>query len=84
MRHFTVVWQRPAQEELAELWINAVDRAAVTAVVELIDLRLAESPTEWGKEFPEGLRSLIVAPLKVFFYITEQDRLVTVTDALGI
>jgi hypothetical protein len=50
MRHFTVVWKRSAEADLADIWINAADRAAVTNAVQLIDVKLAESPTEWGEE----------------------------------
>jgi hypothetical protein len=42
MTRFTVVWHEGAHEELAEVWINARDRNAVTAAAHLIDVELSQ------------------------------------------
>ncbi len=78
MTRYTVVWVQSAQEELAELWINAEDRNAVSAAAELIDQELCNDPLDKGRELSEGLRSLIAAPLKAIFSVIEDDRIVEV------
>jgi hypothetical protein len=42
MTRYTVVWHGSAQDELAELWIKAPDRNAVTAAAHLIDVELSQ------------------------------------------
>ena len=43
MIRYTVVWNRSAQDELAELWMNARDRHAVTAAAHVMDVELAQA-----------------------------------------
>ena len=38
---YTVIWKPTAEAELARLWLNATDRAAVTAGVKKIENRRA-------------------------------------------
>jgi len=46
VKRFTVVWKPTAQDDLARLWLSAVDRAAVTDASEDIDRVLAWDPDE--------------------------------------
>jgi hypothetical protein len=55
-----------------------VDRADVTAAVDLIDRQLAEDAPIQGAELSEGLRALVAPPLKVIFSVREGDRIVEV------
>jgi hypothetical protein len=41
---FTVVWRPSAERRLAELWINAPDRHALTAAADAIDSALKRDP----------------------------------------
>lgn len=78
MSRYTVVWVQSAQEELAELWLNAPDRNAVTLATSAIDRELGENARSKGSELSEGLRSLFVPPLKALFTMREDDRIVEV------
>ena len=78
MTRYTVVWVRSARDELAELWMNAPNRNAVTNAAQDIDRQLAEDAPIQGVELREGLRSLFATPLNVIFSVREDDRIVEV------
>jgi hypothetical protein len=78
MTRYTEVWNQSAQFELAELWLIAVDRSAVTSATHEIDQMLSADASTKGSELSEGLRSLIVSPLKVIFAASDDDRIVEV------
>ena len=78
MTCYTVVWVRSAQDELAELWLNAPNRNAVTTAAHAIDEQLAEDASINGTELSEGLRSLFAPPLRAIFSVREDDRIVEV------
>lgn len=84
MTRYTVVWVEGAQDDLAELWLNAADRNAVTAAAHAIDRELAEDAPVKGKELSEGLRSLFAAPLKAIFTVREDDRIAEVVRVRSI
>jgi len=75
---YIVRWKRTALGRLAELWIEATDRSAVTAAVEEIDRILAADPHDAGESRSGQTRILFVAPLGVFFDIHDSSRLVEV------
>ncbi len=76
---YTVLWSPEAEDQLAEIWLEAADRNAVTAVQATIDEELATDPESKGKEASEGLRRFKVEPLIVLFEIQLGDRSVKVT-----
>lgn len=78
MTRYTVVWVRSARDELAELWLNAPNRNAVTTAARDVDQQLAQDASIQGVELSEGLRSLFVAPLNAIFSVREDDRIVEV------
>ncbi len=78
MTRYTVVWVRSAQNELAELWLNAPDRNAVTTAANAIDRVLGEEAPAQGNELSEGLRSLWAPPLKAIFTVRNDDRIAEV------
>lgn len=78
MTRYTVIWVESAQNELAELWLNASDRNAVTTAANAIDQELGEDAPTKGTELSEGLRCLFSPPLKVIFTVREDDRIVEV------
>lgn len=67
MTRYTVAWPEATQDELIDLWLPAPDRNEVTAAVHAIDQQLAEDAPLQGAELSEGLRALLVPPLKVLF-----------------
>jgi mRNA-degrading endonuclease RelE of RelBE toxin-antitoxin system len=79
MIRYTVVWAPEPQNELAELWLVASDRAAVAQAADEIDDRLATSPISKGVELSEGLRRFRYAPLQVLYVVRTDDRVVEVT-----
>ena len=78
MIRYTVVWLRSAQGELAELWISAANRNAVTAAANLIDVELSEDAATKGIPLSEGLRQFLASPLRILFPVDEGDRVVEV------
>ena len=78
MTRYTVVWLRDAVEELAEIWLAAADRAAVTAASDEIDRALATDAANKGRPLSEGLRVYDTPPLRAVFSVTESDRKVEV------
>src|SRR2546423_960136 len=75
---YTVIWKPPAEERLAEIWLDSADRNAVTAASDAIDIALREDPVRAGESRPDGARILIYPPLAVYFDAIEEDRTVFV------
>lgn len=82
MIHFQVDWTRDALDDLADLWLRAADRNAVTLAAAIIDQSLGESPHDWGTELSEGLREFIAPPLRVLFTIDDAAQMVDVARVL--
>jgi len=78
MIRYTVVWHGSAQDELAELWISARDRNAVTAAAHVIDVELSQDAVAKGVEVTEGLRAFFAPPLRILFTVDEGNRVVEV------
>jgi hypothetical protein len=75
---FTVTYKPSAELELAEAWIKAPDRKAVTAAANRIDHLLRTDPRRQGEAREENIRILFERPLAVQFKIQDEDRLVEV------
>ena len=67
MNGWAVDWTPIAENQLADIWLQAPDRAAVTTAEEAISRMLARDPLGHGKEVSEGLWRLTVKPLTVFY-----------------
>ena len=76
--HYTVLWSENAENQLAETWLTAPDRRAVTQAQADIDAELAHVPLQKATHVAEGLYRLRIAPLQVLFDVSEADRLVRV------
>jgi hypothetical protein len=75
---YTVTWTPSARDiELTEIWLQALDRQAVTKASHEIDRRLRIDPESQGQDF-YGDRILEVWPLIVVFAVYPDDRLVEV------
>ncbi len=80
MIRFTVVWHEDAQNQLAEIWIHVADRKAVTQAADAIDVVLAWDASTNGALVEGDLRELLVPPLRVWFGVSEPDRLAKIVS----
>jgi len=72
---YTVIWAPSAEQDLAEIWNNASDRAEVSAAANEIDAALALNPLNFGEARRGLTRVAFVKPLAVLFDVHEdQDR----------
>jgi hypothetical protein len=79
MSGYTVTWLRDAERELANIWVQAHDRQAVTRAQAQIDVQLERDPFHFGTVVAEGLHKLVVPPLMVFFAVDSARRHVEVS-----
>ncbi|MFL5246040.1 MAG: type II toxin-antitoxin system RelE/ParE family toxin [Gemmataceae bacterium] len=84
MMAYTVTWTPDAEDQLADIWLQANNRASVTVAQARIDSELRLAPFDKGIELSEGLRRITVSPLKVFYEILDTDRLVRVTAVVHV
>jgi hypothetical protein len=75
---YTVVNAPVADEQLADIWIEAKDRQGVADAFNRIESSLRHDAQLQGREHPNGWRVLIVPPLAVTFRVSEDDRLVRI------
>jgi len=78
MTKYTVIATKKADGDLARLWLQGVDRAAVARAADSIDQMLREDAPLKGCASILGMRQLIVPPLIVEFTVDEPDRIVRI------
>ena len=76
--NYTVTWRPWAESELAEAWVNAPDRSAVTRAAANIDQALAYKPLAVGESRFGCTRVLFDGPLAVYYDVIEDDRKVVI------
>jgi plasmid stabilization system protein ParE len=76
--NYRVHWTPAALQDLADLWVNSLDRNAVRTAADQIDAVLERDPLGQGESRHERTRFLFVPPLAVFYDVDEAARLVTV------
>ena len=76
--NWTVIWKTDAEGDLANLWINAPDKMAVTTAANRIDLLLRKDPLNTGESRTEDDRIHCEPPLAILFTVNEGDRKVFV------
>jgi hypothetical protein len=76
---YTVTWKPAAQNDLANIWMAAPDRLAVTQSADRIDAILRTDPYTFSESRSGPARIMFVVPLAVAFEVNESDCLVTVT-----
>ena len=69
--NYTVEWVPSAEQRLAQLWISAPDRQAVTDAANEIDFRLERDPLNEGESRSGVRRLLFVPPLAVYFDVDD-------------
>jgi len=75
---WTVTYQPSAQNELANIWLNAADRQAVADAADEIDRLLATDPFEASESRSGTTRIIIERPLTALFEAYPDDALVNV------
>lgn len=84
MIRYTVVWHDVTQGQLAQLWLDAVDRDEITRATHQIDTHLATDAETKGTPIVDDLRQWSASPLRVLFSVSEPDRLVKVLHVAGV
>lgn len=75
---YTVTWKPSVKGRLADIWMTAPDRRAVTEAANSIDGLLRADPLGRGESRSGTTRILIVLPLAVVYEVDQDDRLVQV------
>ena len=75
---YTVVWATTAERKLAELWLDAEDRNALSAAADQVEAILRANPEQSGESRFSDRRILIVPPLVVIYRCAALDRMVHV------
>lgn len=79
MTSFTVEWDAPAENELAQIYLDASDPASVTRAQARVDRLLAANPAGNGELLSEGLYRIEVEPPIVNYTIDNAQHHVQVT-----
>jgi plasmid stabilization system protein ParE len=77
---YTVVWAPLAEQELAEIWNDASDRAEITAAANEIDSALVRDPLDFGEARQGITRIAFEKPLAILFDVHEDQQKVRVWD----
>ncbi len=77
---YNVIWEAPALNTLATIWIRAANRQAVTAAQARIDHLLAANPLGNGIPVSEGLYAIEIGPLRALFEVIEASKSVKVVS----
>jgi len=80
---WTVVWTNESENELADIWQRAEDRASVTLAAHRIEQDLKRQPTELGEDY-YGDWIVQSGPLAVAYWVSPGDRLVRVIQVMRI
>jgi plasmid stabilization system protein ParE len=76
----TVVWKPTAEEELARIWSDAVDKAAITTAANQIERDLETNPRSVGESRAGSNRIHFQPPLAIQFRVAKAHSLVYVLE----
>jgi len=76
--NWRVGWVKTAEDELADIWLRAPDRDAITAAASVIDQRLERDPYDKSESREDGERIAFEKPLAVRYRVIPEQWLVTV------
>ena len=82
MKSYSVVYLSEAEEELVSIWEMAADRAAIAGAANRADKLLADSPRNQSVFLGEDLWRLEVPPLRFYFIIRDDDRIVEISNVI--
>ena len=80
MTRYSVALNEEAENDLIDIWVNAVDRNAVTQAQAEIERRLGSDPKAYGNFVSEGLWRIDLPPLVAFYSIDDARSAVQVTN----
>jgi hypothetical protein len=80
MNRYTVVYLTEAEDNLIGIWADATDRDQVTESANIADRVFANSPLQHSIELPEQLRRRDIPPLRFYFEVREDDRVVAISN----
>ena len=75
---WTVIWKADAESDLAKMWVDATDKAAISAAANHIDALLRKDPLNTGESRTDGDRVYFETPLGILFTVGDMDRKVFV------
>jgi plasmid stabilization system protein ParE len=76
--NWTVIWKPDAEDDLATLWLNADDKAAISAAANRIDAQLRKDPLTAGESREKNRRILFEVPLGVVYHTDKKGSAVQV------
>lgn len=82
MNRYTVVYLNEADENLIAIWADAADRDRVTAAADAVDRMFAVDPLKDAIELSEQLWRRDVPPLRFYFEVREEDRVVVISNVV--
>ena len=83
--NYRVDWAPRAEQQLAAIWMAAVDRAAVTTAVARLDAYLARDPLHLGDALDSSVhRIAFVDPVGAEFEVIEDDKRVIVQGVFAV
>jgi hypothetical protein len=84
MNPYSVVYLADAEAELIAIWEAASDRTLIAEAANRADRILASLPQSGSVYLSEQLWRLEVVPLRFYFTIREEDRLVEMSNVIRI
>lgn len=77
--NYEVLWTADAESDLANAWLDAADRSAVSLAADVIERQLTRSPLTFGRPRTSGVnRVAVFSPIGVTFEVIEDDKRVYV------
>jgi hypothetical protein len=73
-----VIWTKFAESDLADIWLNAVNRKTIADATSEFDSLLKSDPLDCGESRTGNLRIAFIAPLGIHFEVLPADRIVYV------
>jgi hypothetical protein len=75
---YTVIWTPHALEQLAELWLEAVDQRGFTEAADTLEKFLRDDPLHQRHEIVDGTGTAVKPPIGIDFRVSEADQIVSV------
>jgi hypothetical protein len=75
---YIVAWRKEAENQLAALWIRALNKTAIADYIHQIEKILERDPHEQGESRNENTRLAFFRPLAVRYAVDDEAKLVTV------
>jgi hypothetical protein len=82
MTRYTVAWQNSMLGELADVWLNSKNQSGVRRAADAIDQHLSVDPDKKGNLLAEDLWAITVHPLRFYYTISQNDRIVTIVGVV--